>query len=180
MSYQLLDLSELYGPNFQGDFNPHMRNIREGTVWREQHHCGMCDKAPTKKCYTLDKLHFAFCIAPIDVDGEQVICGTRFKVNSDRGCAQHHYNHGYNLIFKEALRGKSLSPEAKEGALEPNVVAQEEPEDKEPKPYTHYIEKNQKTVWKRKDEKAARDPTKVVKKQKPAPTVKDFTKARRK
>ncbi|KAF2662521.1 hypothetical protein K491DRAFT_709878 [Lophiostoma macrostomum CBS 122681] len=180
MSYEELNLNELYGPNFQGDFNPHMRNIREGTEWREKHHCHDCLKTPSRKCYGLETLHFAFCIAPIEVDGKEVICGTRFKVKSDGGCAQHPYNHGYNLIFKEALRGKSLSPEAKEGTQKEEPVTQEVSEDKEPKHYTHYVEKNQKTAWKRKDEKAARVPTKTVRKQKPAPTVKDVTKARRK
>ena len=170
MSYQELDLDAMYGPNFKGNFDPHMKNIREGTICEEKHHCLDCGKKPpTRKCYLPEKLHFAFCQATKKIDGKKVICGLRFQVNSPGGCSKHPYNYGQNLIFKENLRGKPLEREAKEGTRK-LPEPEKKLEDKGAKHFSVYKQKAQQTAWKKKDEKVGRKPTKTKKpKLQPAP-----------
>ncbi|ORY14216.1 hypothetical protein BCR34DRAFT_647127 [Clohesyomyces aquaticus] len=106
MSHFNVDLVQFYGPNFKDDLHVHTRNIRSGARLSRTHHCPVCKKQPTKRCY--QKLHFAFCLAPIEINGREVICGERFEVDSPGGCFTHPYNWDYNLCFKEAIRGREL------------------------------------------------------------------------
>lgn len=115
-----LDLNKIYGKKYKQNFNPQIRNIRTGARAKKAHHCLECSNATKTSCY--EKLHCCYCVAPItdqkgkvmeDKNGEALICGERFQSNSPGGCFAHPYNHGYNLMFKEARRGKVLSPEAK-------------------------------------------------------------------
>jgi hypothetical protein len=185
MSYQDLNLVEAYGENFRNNFNPFTRNIRKGTIMERKHHCTACgNKPPTKKCYDKDVLHYAFCLATVNVDGKDMICGERFEVKSPGGCAKHEYP-DFNVIFKEALRGRELSPEAK-GIRKPTpeeeaAALAEEAKKNEVHDYQWYQEQKQATLRERADSKKPRERTRTVgNKVKRAPTAKDYFSKKRK
>jgi hypothetical protein len=110
-------LEKANGPNFIGDkFNPLIRNFRTGLLMNNTHHCGWMgcgDKPRSKQCFSLEKLHFAGCLATVqDENGKDVPCGEVFQVRSN-GCAKHPYVEGFNHVFREYIRGKDLTPETK-------------------------------------------------------------------
>lgn len=184
MSFLELNLEKIYGCNFKDNFDVHMRNIRERTTHRNKHHCGQCKAPPTKSCYSLNKLHYAFCLAPVEADGIMVICGERFEVKSPGGCGRHPYHScPKNLVFKEYLRGKELSPEAKDvvqkagstdslaDALQ-NVKIEDED-------YTYYEGLKQATKYEEKDMKIAKRRTRTeARKLPPAMSYKAMLKSR--
>ncbi|KAF2246630.1 hypothetical protein BU26DRAFT_576518 [Trematosphaeria pertusa] len=183
MPYIDLDLQKLYGENFSGCFDPNTRNIRTRQPCGRTHHCKKC-KAPTKRsCYEVDKLHLAFCIA---VNPEtEIMCGERFSVDSPGGCCTHPYNHGFNLIFKEAARGMELSPEAK-GILKKDADADLAAEMatlkiEEPKDFEYYKEKKKLEQYEYRMSKLPRQPTKMkASKLQPAESLKAYkSKAKR-
>ncbi|KAF2180347.1 hypothetical protein K469DRAFT_692867 [Zopfia rhizophila CBS 207.26] len=115
---------------------------------QDSHHCLECNDTATRRSY--HNLHWGFCVAPATLkDGSKPICGERFAVDSSGGCFQHPYNHGFNIIYKEARRGKDLTSAFKGNGTEnedasntradPNdrLHRTDDPEDLEPwKKYT--------------------------------------------
>ncbi|KAF3041995.1 hypothetical protein E8E11_002591 [Didymella keratinophila] len=102
------DQPVLYGPNFVGDFDPRICNIRTGEIMRGTvHHCSHGeDHNITKACY--NKGHQAFCHEWMAVDGSIVRCGARYKVLSG-GCGTHKMKNmrdSINLKVKNLISGK--------------------------------------------------------------------------
>jgi hypothetical protein len=115
-----LNLSELYGEQYGAGFKPNTRNIRTGALASNNHHCPECSNTTKRSCY--ENFHWSYCIVPLtdpkgkvllDASGKPQICGERLTTKSS-GCCSHPYNlYSENLVFREALRGKPLSREAK-------------------------------------------------------------------
>lgn len=165
MTFNELNLDHAYGDNFLGtEFKANIRNIRVGCTMSRPHHCPVCGAAPTTKCFDRNVLHLAYCLAPADESvppEEQVICGERFAVTSPVGCAKHPYKNGYNLIFKEGLRGKELSLESKGITSNPEENGEIMDDVPEEKGFEQYEAKQLEAQRRRADNKKSRTRTKA-------------------
>jgi len=84
-----------------------MANVMTCKRDNQNHHCPICEKPAASECY--ENLHLAYCIAMVsdasDRDQAQVrTCGIRFAVESPKGCVNHTYAMGFNLLFKLAWK----------------------------------------------------------------------------
>lgn len=130
----------MYGPNFHGStFDPKFRNIYTSATNSRAHHCENCNGKLSRACYSLEKLHFAYCQAlVVDRDGREVICGEQFQFKSPNGRAKHHYP--VNKKFRDYQRGVSPSKDGKEdlrtGTEKEDIKTSEC--DKKTRPWWHY------------------------------------------
>jgi hypothetical protein len=69
-----------------------VKNAQGGKTY-ETHHCGECNKPPTKQCFK--KLHVAYC----------EVCTYKFNVISPTGCANHSFADGFNRGVQNERRG---------------------------------------------------------------------------
>ncbi|KAF1973623.1 hypothetical protein BU23DRAFT_639328 [Bimuria novae-zelandiae CBS 107.79] len=104
------DLLSQYGKHFEGNMNPHTRNIRTSKESQQKHHCTECRASPKKSCYL--KFHLCYCLELVPESNKpgasMVICGERFGLFSPKGCYTHPYCHGGNEVFKNLKLGKAL------------------------------------------------------------------------
>jgi hypothetical protein len=71
---------------------PIPRNDHDENSGNYKHHCGLCNGAPSTRCFKLS--HVAYCEA----------CGCIFTVRSSKsggGCISHPYALGYNMSYKK-------------------------------------------------------------------------------
>ncbi|KAF2820724.1 hypothetical protein CC86DRAFT_428571 [Ophiobolus disseminans] len=107
------DLPELWGKYYvegmkSGSISK-MRNIMNGYVDKEGHHCPVCNAAMKPDC--IKELHMVFCLVLVsDSDGkgglQASICGNRFPPKSPKGCGIHPYSEGHNACIKAAWKGE--------------------------------------------------------------------------
>ncbi|KAJ4357217.1 uncharacterized protein N0V89_001792 [Didymosphaeria variabile] len=148
------DMESLYPGHWDSKLDPDIHNIRTKAVG-PPHHCRICHATAKPICYL--KLHFAFCVAPIEVKGKPDICGERFCPKSQDGCATHPYNHGFNTMVKEAFKGvKSISEAMEELNAQKLQALSLEPEEPEDAPILTYEEYNELAKQKALEEKRFR------------------------
>ncbi|KAF9731040.1 hypothetical protein PMIN06_003630 [Paraphaeosphaeria minitans] len=138
------ELQLLYRGHWDARLDLNVHNIRTKNVGLT-HHCSVCKSKPKSQCYR--ELHFAFCVALIDIKDKEDICGERFCPKSPNGCGTHHYDHDFNTIIKEhwknnkhiaeALEELALADKAQQLALEIK-----EPESKLDLSYEQYNQLN--------------------------------------
>jgi hypothetical protein len=142
------EMQFLYQKHWTSKFDVNIHNIRTKNVG-PTHHCSICKSKPAPECYL--SLHFAFCVAPIDINGKTDICGERFCPKSPGGCAKHTYKDDFNQIIKDAYKKKKSISEVIEDLeiakkLEELSVKTKEPEDKPILSYEQYNELNKQHV----------------------------------
>ncbi|KAF2812905.1 uncharacterized protein BDZ99DRAFT_473659 [Mytilinidion resinicola] len=127
-----------------GDTWASTRNIRTGAQAAKVHHCPICKKEITKRCY--DKLHWAWCEVPLK-NGE--LCGERFQVVSPGGCMKpgHEYhNSDENIRLRNSRREldgggmRKKAPDA-EDTIDKEELPPVEAPPAEPGPWLTYWEK---------------------------------------
>ncbi|KAI1511062.1 hypothetical protein Ptr86124_010183 [Pyrenophora tritici-repentis] len=106
-----LDLPYLHGENYKEAYHPLMSNVMTCKRNQQGYHCAICHQAVSKEFY--EHLHLAYCIAIVtDMNdrGEAQLrtCGIRLAVESPRGCGNHTYAQGFNLIFKLAWKHQAF------------------------------------------------------------------------
>jgi hypothetical protein len=106
LSRPIVNLIDVYGPNYGPGWRPSIRNIILGVDQVDTHHCIICDKVPTKACY--DGQHMGYCTALImNALGLLELCGERLSTRSD-GCGKpgHQFRDGVNRWMKDGLDGR--------------------------------------------------------------------------
>jgi hypothetical protein len=106
LSKPIVNLIDVYGPNYGPGWRPSIRNIILGVDQVDTHHCMICDKVPTKFCY--EHQHMGYCTALIlNALGLLELCGERLSVRSD-GCGKpgHQFRDGVNRWMKDGLDGR--------------------------------------------------------------------------
>jgi hypothetical protein len=106
LSKPIVNLIDVYGPNYGPGWRPSIRNIILGVDQVDTHHCMICDKVPTKACY--DKYEMGYCTALImNALGLLELCGERLSTRSD-GCGKpgHQFRDGVNRWLKDGLDGR--------------------------------------------------------------------------
>lgn len=103
------EMKLLYEDHWDSSMDPNVHNIRTKKVGLS-HHCPICKSRTKIRCYM--DLHWAFCIAPIEIKGETSICGERYTPKSPGGCGTHHFKHGFNQIVKDHWKMKKTIVEA--------------------------------------------------------------------
>lgn len=95
---------------------PVPRNNKDDNSNNYQHHCGLCNGAPNKRCFKQN--HVAYCEA----------CGDLFTVRSSKcggGCLCHPYSKGYNLSYKK-LKSKLPADDRSDHDLKLEAEAHEQ------------------------------------------------------
>lgn len=144
----------LYEGHWDASLKPNTHNIRTKNKGLA-HHCPICD-GPTKiACYL--KLHWAFCTAPVTVNGKSEICGERFAPKSPGGCGKHKYSDNFNQVVKEAWKGNTSILEVIENSKaqkpEQAAVDSNETENKENMTWQEHEKKKQ---YEKRDRQAAK------------------------
>ncbi|KAF2450326.1 hypothetical protein P171DRAFT_502827 [Karstenula rhodostoma CBS 690.94] len=95
---------------------PIPRNDQDEDSNNYNHHCGLCNGAPSKRCFKQN--HVAYCEA----------CGDIFTVKSSKcggGCLKHPYAKGYNLSYKK-IKSKMPADDRTDYDLQLEVEAREQ------------------------------------------------------